>query len=399
MGPIRRKISDLTVGDTNALLVKLEAFRSSLDEGDEELPAGLIDKMQELRDKLEDVKHTSFSTVDSTTLVSMKISSGPLFLMDAKKQEIERMGQNEFDSCLSMQTTQFLIRLVRSHVSTVTEAGRRILINMVLLRVASVMSVGQIAVNIIPEFAIPETTSTQDSGNHSFSDVVDFLVTKLSSRYTGKSTFYLTWLSRSKFKSPSEYLLGDPTTAVTNPQFIEGPLMSSIFEAKRDNVRAALPQAVLTTASYCKQQGVPVMRGCITSGEQWVFFVYERMSDGRGLVRSSPEFALDSELEGLALIVGLLQDWVNNATRLSLLSPPLILHVSLPIIRSPSSRPTSPTPPLIHCASSTGKTQTTVPKRQAEDPQDPRKPRQRSVLAVFRLECLTTDTWESSGPA
>lgn len=54
--PKRRKLSDITVGDTNELLYKLEEFRSSLDEGDENLPSGLFSKLQELRDKLEDVK-------------------------------------------------------------------------------------------------------------------------------------------------------------------------------------------------------------------------------------------------------------------------------------------------------------------------------------------------------
>lgn len=58
MPPIskRRKVSDLTAGDTNELLQKLDEFHSNLDEGDEDLPAGLIDKLQELRNKLEDVK-------------------------------------------------------------------------------------------------------------------------------------------------------------------------------------------------------------------------------------------------------------------------------------------------------------------------------------------------------
>jgi hypothetical protein len=54
--PKRRKLSDIAVGDTNELLYKLEEFRASLDEGDENLPSGLFSKLQELRDKLEDVK-------------------------------------------------------------------------------------------------------------------------------------------------------------------------------------------------------------------------------------------------------------------------------------------------------------------------------------------------------
>ncbi|KIJ13642.1 hypothetical protein PAXINDRAFT_156455 [Paxillus involutus ATCC 200175] len=245
MPPKRRKISDLTVTDTNELLLKLDEFRSALDEGDEDLPAGLIDKLEELRDKLQDTKHTSFSKVDPITLLSLKISSGPLFLVSEKRQEIEDLGSAEPTG-------------LRDHVATVTEAGCRILINILLLRVVSVMCPGETSVNIIPEFPLPRTTFKQDSGNYSFSGVVDFLVTKLPARYT-------------------EYLLGDPTTALANPEFIKGPMTSNIFEAKRDNVRAALPQAAIAAASYCKLRNLSTIRGVVTSGEQWLFFAYERV--------------------------------------------------------------------------------------------------------------------------
>ncbi|KAG1778407.1 hypothetical protein EV702DRAFT_1278097 [Suillus placidus] len=295
MPPIakRRKLSDLTVGDTTELLYKLEELCSNLDEGDEDLPAGLIDKLQELRDKLEDVKYTSFSKVDPMTLLSLKISSGPLFLISDKRREV--LGLAETPGCLPIDTTRFLISLVRGHVATVTEAGCRILINMLLLRVVSVMCLGDMTVNIIPEFPLPRTTFKRDSGKCSFSGVVDFLVTKLPARYT-------------------DYLMGDPTTALGNSGYIGGPTTSNIFEAKRDNVRAALPQAAVAAASYCQLQGLFAVRGVVTSGEQWVFFVYERHTDGTGLVQSSPEYTLGQNLEGLALILGLLRDSIDNAT-------------------------------------------------------------------------------------
>jgi hypothetical protein len=118
MPPKPRKISDLTIADAKALLVKLEQLQSSLYEGDENLPPGLIEKLQELRNKLEDVTHISFSKVDPITLVSIRITSGPLFLIDAKRQEIEQLGQSEVEGCLSMEATRSLILLVRGHVST-----------------------------------------------------------------------------------------------------------------------------------------------------------------------------------------------------------------------------------------------------------------------------------------
>ncbi|KAG2067895.1 hypothetical protein BDR04DRAFT_1233099 [Suillus decipiens] len=281
MSPIskRRKLSGLTAGDTNELLHKLEEFRSDLDEGDEDLPAGLIDKLQELRDKLEDVKPLL------TTLSSLS----------DKRQEVENLGLAETSGCLPIDTTRFLINLVRDHVAMATETGRRILINILLLRVVSVMCPGDTTVNIIPEFEfpLPRTIFHRDSDKHSFSSVVNFLMTKLPARYT-------------------EYLLGDPITALANPGSIEGPMTSIVFEAKRDNVRAAMSQAAIAAASYCQFQG-----GVVTSGEQWIFSVYERRTDGTGLVLSSPEYTLGRNLEGLALVLGLLRDSVGLNSRIS----------------------------------------------------------------------------------
>ena len=49
----KRKISDLTVDDANALLCTLAEFQVQLDEDDEDLPKGLIDGFEELRKKLQ----------------------------------------------------------------------------------------------------------------------------------------------------------------------------------------------------------------------------------------------------------------------------------------------------------------------------------------------------------
>ena len=56
MGQKKRKLSDLTVGDRNSLLVALDAFQGSLDEDDEDLPSGLLSALGQFREKLEVVK-------------------------------------------------------------------------------------------------------------------------------------------------------------------------------------------------------------------------------------------------------------------------------------------------------------------------------------------------------
>jgi len=49
----KRKVSDLTVDDANALLRTLAEFQEQLDEEDEDLPTGLNSGLEQLRKKLE----------------------------------------------------------------------------------------------------------------------------------------------------------------------------------------------------------------------------------------------------------------------------------------------------------------------------------------------------------
>jgi len=46
------------------------------------------------------------------------------------------------------------------------------------------------------------------------------------------------------------------------------------------------------------------MRGVITSGEKWMFFVYKRHTDGTEEVLCSPEYTLGLNLEHLTFILG-----------------------------------------------------------------------------------------------
>ena len=183
-----------------------------------------------------------------------------------------------------METLSELIGLVKRHVSLgvselsgfqlsvletshQTEAGCRILINVILLRVVSAMSTDETDVNIIPEFPITKTTFPS---NLSFDGMVDLLLTKLPSRFTREITIFSYDLAISHYFSG--YLLLDPTSALGNPEAIDEPMTTSIFEAKRDNAGAAISQAVMAVASHCTQQGYAHMRGCTTSDEQWIFF-------------------------------------------------------------------------------------------------------------------------------
>ena len=55
------------------------------------------------------------------------------------------------------------------------------------------------------------------------------------------------------------------------------------------------------------------MRGAVTSGKEWMFFVYNAAKDGRGgSYRTSPILCLDS-VEERDVVVGLLKIWVSHA--------------------------------------------------------------------------------------
>lgn len=81
------------------------------------------------------------------------------------------------------------------------------------------------------------------------------------------------------------------------------------------------------------------MRGCITSGEQWVFFVYEKRDDDKGHVSSSNEYAIGPQFEGLALILGLLHDWVCERQSGCWMSEHNYVHrpTTLPVLSRPIS--------------------------------------------------------------
>ena len=52
----KRKISELTAGDTNTLLEALNRFQDNLDDNDKDLPSGLLDALDEFRTKLAAIK-------------------------------------------------------------------------------------------------------------------------------------------------------------------------------------------------------------------------------------------------------------------------------------------------------------------------------------------------------
>ena len=139
----KRKLSNFTTDDRSAMLLALQHFQDTLDPEDEELPTGIHDTLDQLRQKLELVKvryiynyldidhdshwclkkHTSFSKVDPTILVQVNIKIGPLFLVQDQIAAAKEIGSSDIDGrVITLDVLKELITLTRKHVSVVVSA-------------------------------------------------------------------------------------------------------------------------------------------------------------------------------------------------------------------------------------------------------------------------------------
>ncbi|KAH9978975.1 hypothetical protein BGW80DRAFT_1442847 [Lactifluus volemus] len=248
------------------------------------------------------------------------VSDARLVLSEAKRGKIEGEGKVEAAaSGLSFDAIVQLIQCMRNRL--MTEAGRRMLISLILLRVGLTVHDKALKVDIVPEFPVEATFET-DSDKCSFSGVVDYIMVRLS---PANSVFLL--------EAPADYILR---------QVRKKAVAAAVIKAEQDIMEQAIPRAALTIASYCNQQRsvhcfstnkltytythvrLSAMRGCITSGEQWIFFIYKcPKALGREVVPIkregefyfSRQFNLGENLENLSLILGLLRDLTDNANQ------------------------------------------------------------------------------------
>ncbi|KAG2335559.1 hypothetical protein BDR05DRAFT_993509 [Suillus weaverae] len=97
-------------------------------------------------------------------------------------------------------------------------------------------------------------------------------------------------MAMEKIQELASFLLNDPTLASGNQSEIDGPLTSTFFEAKQDNVRADIPQATMAVASYCAQHGLYNKRQTAN------FFIYSVDENGGDRVACPEQFSLGSNL-------------------------------------------------------------------------------------------------------
>jgi len=269
----------------------LQRFQNEIDEEDED-GQEVVDALQRVVRKLKEVKHIALSDANILSLTNANIKVHSLKFISAKEEEVRKLGGKlGAPDALSLEETRRFIAYIRKYVSFETEAGCRVLINAILIHAVSNLSTSALGAAIAPEFRIPETSL--ESGASAYGGAVDYLMA------LGEP-----WAI--------DLLVQSPKLAFTDND-IHKSLSCNIYEAKPDNVLKALPQAVMAAVVQAQRFGFKTFRGCITTGEEWLFFVYNQNTSGSGGVVSwLSQIRLESDLRGLTLVLGLLRDWIQN---------------------------------------------------------------------------------------
>ena len=204
----------------------------------------------------------------------------------------------------------------------------------ILLHVVSNLSDEDMDVNVIPKFRMPVDTRFEYAQN---AGVVDYLIVKCPKALSGENHLSPCVVIITNMLFHEAFLLEEPTVEFSNRYMIE-TMSSNIYEAKNYEERAAVRQAAMAMASLCRQHKLVMhnsfhfldiilffkilirlstYRGCVTSGESWILFVYNENEngggEGSGSCSISKEMKINSD-EGLAQIIGLLKDWVSDFT-------------------------------------------------------------------------------------
>ncbi|KAH9932090.1 uncharacterized protein BXZ73DRAFT_90022 [Epithele typhae] len=192
---------------------------------------------------------------------------------------------------MTLSNTKALLSLVRKHMSLTSLAGSRMLIDVLFLRLASVLSAesAEDDVSIVPDW------SGLAHGRRPLEGVADYLVAKRPKRY-------------------SSLILSEPVGALSRPD-LEHAGTSNVFEARAfSELASGLAQAVLAVASACRENQKECARGAVTCGDHWIFFAYQapKGNDYAKYARTEV-LSVGRGGEGVELVLGVLIDWVENA--------------------------------------------------------------------------------------
>ncbi|PIL30246.1 hypothetical protein GSI_07424 [Ganoderma sinense ZZ0214-1] len=214
------------------------------------------------------------------------------------------------DDCLALETTKELLRLALGHVSRSTEGGCRLVADILFLHVAALLTPkgrsepGPHSVYVVPD--VPLDTVQLDAPANNVNP-------NPNPKFGGLADYVL-----AKYPLPAGVALPSPGDWL-KPEWYRTRGSVNIFVARtRVRLEDGVLQCVLAAASWCKFAGEEVMRGGVTTGDDWVFFAYRRggqnpSRSARACYARTEVFHVGEDLENLDWILGVLIDWVENA--------------------------------------------------------------------------------------
>ncbi|KAI0260123.1 hypothetical protein BC834DRAFT_973724 [Gloeopeniophorella convolvens] len=203
-------------------------------------------------------------------------------------------GLNPPGSPMSSQDLSGLLAAMEGLYSTTAEAGSRIFVNLILLRVAAMFGVGDKRLVVFPEFAVP---------------AVDLTPRASSATRAGGQVDYLAAVAPTSLASG---VLASPRILREPCPFADAGLVIVVAKTSMDpDLLNHVPQAILKAAALAKIHNKGRMRGALTTGKQWVFFIFEASPSGEGgAYRHSRPVSIDRE-DMRDAVTGVLKEWVE----------------------------------------------------------------------------------------
>ncbi|KAF8347417.1 hypothetical protein F5887DRAFT_955718 [Amanita rubescens] len=256
----KRKLSDLTSKETNEIVSLLNSLLGDLDEDDED-GLSVIESVKNVIRKLEKTEVESISPSLANAYINVLPMRTPTGQDDARA-----CGEQTIPGTVTLaDTKEIFYALYRPRRIDTEESG----------------------IAIVPEFRVGNTVLK--SNMRSYGGIVDYLVAIAPPKV-------------------GDMVVESAPLAFLNKDICE-TVSCNIYEAKSDGavLLTTLLQAAIAVAVRAQELGYQTFRGCITTGHEWLFFIYNRHKDGRGVSRL-PSLRLGEDFGNLALILGLLRD-------------------------------------------------------------------------------------------
>ncbi|KAI0261433.1 hypothetical protein BC834DRAFT_972707 [Gloeopeniophorella convolvens] len=247
-------------------------------------------------------RYTSLWAADMQLLIDAGISWSPNFALcdllvdqeDVYAQAQRCRSLNPPGSSMSSKDLGELLKATEDLYSTTAEAGSRIFVNLILLRVASMLGADSKRLVVFPKFTVP---------------AVDLTPGASSATRAGGQVDYLAAVAPA----------GLARRVLTSPQILHEPcpladagLVTIVTKTSVDpDLPSHVPQAVLKVAALARIHNKRRMRGALTTGKKWVFFIFEAGLNGEGgtYCHSYPA-SIDGE-DMRDAVTGVLKEWIE----------------------------------------------------------------------------------------